>query len=46
MAAGTSVQGVSGLSFDVEQGSVTGFLGANGAGNPATELRHSLRWGG
>jgi hypothetical protein len=30
------------LTFGVEQGKVTGFLGPNGAGNPVTELRHSL----
>lgn len=31
-----TVEAVSGLSFDVEQGSVTGFLGANGAGKTPT----------
>jgi ABC-2 type transport system ATP-binding protein len=36
-----TVQAVSDLSFDVEQGSVTGFLGANGAGKPVTGLRQS-----
>ncbi len=36
------VTAVSGLSFDVMPGKVTGFLGPNGAGKPVTELRHSL----
>lgn len=31
-----------GLSFTVTPGHVTGLAGPNGAGNPATELRHSL----
>jgi ABC-type uncharacterized transport system ATPase subunit len=33
---------VSGLSFNVMPGKVTGFLGPNGAGKPVAELRHSL----
>jgi ABC-2 type transport system ATP-binding protein len=31
-----TVEAISGLSFDVDQGSVTGFLGANGAGKTTT----------
>jgi ABC-type uncharacterized transport system ATPase subunit len=30
------------LTFSVQPGVVTGFLGPNGAGNPVTELRRSL----
>jgi ABC-2 type transport system ATP-binding protein len=37
-----STVAVNDLSFSVRPGLVTGFLGPNGAGNPATELRHSL----
>jgi ABC-type uncharacterized transport system ATPase subunit len=33
---------VDGLSFVVEPGVVTRFLGPNGAGNPVTELRRSF----
>jgi ATPase subunit of ABC transporter with duplicated ATPase domains len=40
-----STLAVNGLTFDVRPGTVTGFLGPNGAGNPATELRRSLRVG-
>ncbi len=36
------VRAVDNLSFAVEPGRVTGFLGSNGAGMPVTELRHSL----
>jgi ABC-2 type transport system ATP-binding protein len=32
---------VDGVSFQVHPGTVTGFLGPNGTGNPVTELRHS-----
>jgi len=30
------------VTFDVQGASITGLLGGNGAGNPVTELRHSL----
>lgn len=39
------VLALDGMSFAVLPGRVTGFIGPNGAGNPVTELRHSLRWG-
>jgi len=38
-----STLAVNGLTFDVRPGTVTGFLGPNGAGNPVTELWHSSR---
>ncbi len=31
-----------GVDFDVARGSIFALLGSNGAGNPLTELRHSL----
>ncbi len=39
----TGLTAVDDVTFAVEQASVVGFLGPNGAGNPVTELRHSLR---
>jgi ABC-type glutathione transport system ATPase component len=40
-----AVQAVDDLSFTVERGTITGFLGSNGAGNPVTGLWHSF-WRG
>lgn len=40
-----TTRAVDGIDLNIPTGSVYGFLGPNGAGNPVTELRRSCRQG-
>ena len=40
-----STQALDGMTFTVQPGQVTGFVGPNGAGKPVTGLRHSFPLG-